>query len=87
MKKELLAEADRILASLSPGRREAVREIVVNAVHRGFLDERARGYLVAATRGPLLADVLTAALAEPPTEPSPPDALTLPATSITSLRR
>ena len=76
MKSELLAEADRILAALSPGRREAVREIVVNAVHRGFLDERARGYLVAATQGPLLADVLTAALAEAAAERPGPDALT-----------
>ncbi|MFB2600335.1 hypothetical protein ACEXQE_21290 [Herbiconiux sp. P17] len=64
MNHELLAEADRIVASLSPGKRETVREIVVNALHRGFLDESARRFLLAATQSTFLADVLTEALAE-----------------------
>ena len=75
MNHELLAEADRIVAGLSPGRREAVREVVINAQHRGFLDEGARRFLVAATQSTFLADVLAEALAEmPPEAPIAPNA-------------
>ncbi|MCS5720192.1 hypothetical protein N1027_18830 [Herbiconiux sp. CPCC 205763] len=64
MNHEVLAEADRIVATLSPGRREATREIVVNALHRGYLDDNARRFLIAATKSTFLADVLTEALSE-----------------------
>ena len=77
MNHELLAEADRIVASLSPGRRESVREIVINAQHRGHLDESARRFLLAATGSAFLADVLSEALAETSVDaPAPPPEVT-----------
>ncbi|MCS5497779.1 hypothetical protein NY547_11075 [Cnuibacter physcomitrellae] len=62
MDRTLLARADEIVASLSPGKRETVREIVINSVHRGAVDPSARRFLTAASGGPELADILTAAL-------------------------
>lgn len=62
MDKSLLRQADEIVARLSPGKREAVREIVINSVHRGLVDERARHYLTVASGGTELADILAAAL-------------------------
>ncbi|MFK3669385.1 hypothetical protein ACI2IX_04350 [Leifsonia aquatica] len=62
MDSELLAQADAIVASLSPGKREMVREIVVNSIQRGHLDESARRYLTAASGGPELSEILAAAL-------------------------
>ncbi|WP_382306962.1 hypothetical protein [Herbiconiux sp. UC225_62] len=73
MNHDLLAEADRIVAGLSAGKREAVREIVVNAVHHGSLDDGARRFLVAATQNTFLADVLTEALAHDDTPKGLPD--------------
>ena len=77
MDNELLELADAIVASLSPGKREMVREIVINSVARGDVDESARRYLTAASGGPELADILTAALRESPdggpiASPAPP---------------
>jgi hypothetical protein len=64
MNKERLAEADRIVEGLSPGKRESVREIVVDAIHRGFLPESGRRYLLAVTGSELLADVLAEGVSE-----------------------
>jgi hypothetical protein len=64
VRSELLAEADRLLATLSPGRREAVREIVVDAVHRGALPMAGRAFLARATGSTFLGDVLGEAIAE-----------------------
>ena len=60
----LLAEADRVVASLSPGKREAVREIVIDATRRGLVTASARRFLDTASGSSLLSDVLTAALVE-----------------------
>ena len=59
-----LVEADRLVASLSPGRREAVREIVHDAARRRTVSTSARRYLDAATGSALVADVLESAIAE-----------------------
>ena len=64
MEKELLIEADRIVAGLTPGKQEAVREIMVEAKRRGFLDGGARQFLNRATQSSLVGDVLAQALAE-----------------------
>jgi hypothetical protein len=64
MRQELLQEADRIVGALSPGRREAVRELVINTTRRGVLDDRARAFLDRASGGSLLSEVLAQAIAE-----------------------
>ncbi|TDN45154.1 hypothetical protein EDF64_10377 [Curtobacterium flaccumfaciens] len=64
MQTEQLEQADRELAALHAGRREAVREIVVDAVHRGELTPSSRAFIVRATGSTFLADVLTEAIAE-----------------------
>lgn len=64
MDKKLLEEADAIVAALAPGRREMVREIVIDSLRRGRVEESARRYLTAASGGPQLAAILTAALRE-----------------------
>jgi hypothetical protein len=61
----LLHEADRIVAGLSPGRRESVREIVINAEKLGQLSAGGRAYLIRVTGTPFVADLLEAVLAEP----------------------
>ena len=62
MDRELLARADRMVAALSPARRETVREIVVNAIHRGSVDPSAKRYLDTVSGGEDLSDILTRAL-------------------------
>lgn len=57
-----LAEADRIVSTLSLGKREAVREIIVEATHRGALSVSARRYLDTATGSAFVAEVLAEAL-------------------------
>ncbi len=64
MQTELLQQADRVLAALPAGRREAVREIVVDAVHRGALTATGRAFIARVSGSTFLADVLTEALAE-----------------------
>jgi len=64
MNAELLAEADRIVAALPPGRRESVREIVVDATRRGYLPDSGRSFLDRVTGSGLLSDVLAAGIAE-----------------------
>jgi hypothetical protein len=70
MRRELLIEADTIVTALSPGRREAVRELVIDATRRGVLDDRARAFLDRASGGTLLGEVLAQALAETATRPA-----------------
>ena len=65
MKQERLAEADRIVTALAAGKREAIREIVVDATKRGHLTESARRFIDANTGSSVVADVLEEALAEP----------------------
>ncbi|GAA3555533.1 hypothetical protein GCM10022197_08370 [Microlunatus spumicola] len=65
----LVAEADRVVASLSPGRRESVREIVHDAARRGALSPSGRRFLDAATGSTLVADLLEAAVAESAAHP------------------
>jgi len=63
MDPRMLAEADRVVASLSPGKRESVREIVVNTTSHGTLSEDARRFLDQVTGSPLVSGVLAAAVA------------------------
>jgi hypothetical protein len=60
----LLIEADRVVAALSPGKRESVREIVVDATRRGSVTGSARRFLDSVTGSPLVAEVLAQAVAE-----------------------
>lgn len=62
MDSRVLAFADEIVASLAPGKREMVREIVINSVRRGLVDDSARRYLTAASGGPELAEILMTAI-------------------------
>ncbi|GAA3207159.1 hypothetical protein GCM10017690_14870 [Microbacterium terregens] len=64
MSSESLAEADRVLAELSPGKREAVREIVIDTIRRGCLDPRARRYLATVSGSELVGNVLDAVVGE-----------------------
>jgi hypothetical protein len=64
MDRKLLADADRIVAQLSPGKRESVREIAIEASSRGVLSDRARLFLTSVTGSSLVADVLAAAVSE-----------------------
>ncbi|MCS5713036.1 hypothetical protein NVV95_00565 [Herbiconiux sp. CPCC 205716] len=64
MRHELLVEADAIVGALSPARREAVRELVINVTRRGVLDDRARSFLDRASGTTLLGEVLAQALIE-----------------------
>ena len=71
MRAEILAQADQIVASLAPGRREMVREIVHDATMRGYLTPSGRRFLDSATGSSLVADVLAEGIAEsaaPPPE-------------------
>jgi len=61
---KLLAEADRVIGQLSPGKRESVREVVVNAANCGALDDRARTFLDRVTGSSLVSEVLLAVMAE-----------------------
>lgn len=69
MRIELLEQADRVLAALHPGRREAVREIVVDAVHRGELTPSNRAFIARVSGSTFLADVLSEAIQERAREP------------------
>ena len=64
MRTDVLEQADRSLAALPPGRREAIREIVVDAVHRGGLPPAGRAFITRVTGSTFLADVLSDAIAE-----------------------
>lgn len=64
MQTELLQQADRVLAALPAGRREAVREIVVDAVHRGELTVTGRAFIARVSGSTFLADVLSDAITE-----------------------
>lgn len=75
MKQERLAEADRIVTALAAGKREAIREIVVDATKRGHLTESARRFIDANTGSSVVADVLEEALAEPKAGDAPPPSL------------
>ena len=61
---KLFAEADRVVAQLSPGKRETVREIVVDAARHGALSDRARHFVDTITGSSLVSEVLEAAIAE-----------------------
>ena len=61
---KLVAEADRVVARLSPGKRESVREIVINAANRGVLDDSARAFLDRVTGSSLVSEILVAVMAE-----------------------
>lgn len=65
----VLAQIDRGIAALSPAKREAVREIVVDAVHRGHLPPRNRETLNTITGSTLAGDVLVAHMS-PSTAPA-----------------
>lgn len=60
MKDGVIAQIDQGIAALSPAKREAVREIVVDAVHRGHLPSRNRETLNKITGSTLAGDVLVA---------------------------
>lgn len=64
MDSETLVTVDAYVARLAPGRREAVREIVVDAVRRGYLPSMNRRALITATGSPDIADILEVALRE-----------------------
>ncbi|GAA3209579.1 hypothetical protein GCM10017690_19190 [Microbacterium terregens] len=72
MERGLLAEVDRMIDLLSPAKRETVREIVVDAVHRGHLPPGNLRVLDSVTGSPLAGDTLSQALAE--SSPQPTDA-------------
>jgi hypothetical protein len=61
--RDLIVEADRIVARLSPGKRESVREIVIDAVRRGRLTPGGRLFIERVTETSLVADLLEAELA------------------------
>jgi len=60
----MIAEADRVVARLSPAKRETVREIVVDATRHGELSDRARHFIDVITGSTLVSQVLEAAIAE-----------------------
>jgi hypothetical protein len=64
VRRELLVEADRLVAALPAGRRESIREIVIDAMGRGMLTDSSRAFLHRATGSTFLGDVLAAALEE-----------------------
>jgi len=72
MRSELLAEADRIVRGLPAGRRESVREIVIDAMRRGALPPTSRAFLDRATGSPFLSDVLSRAVEEHASAPDEP---------------
>jgi hypothetical protein len=59
-----LVAVDRLIAQLTPGRQEMIREVVVDAIRRGSLPAGNRRALVAASGSTEIADVLEKALAE-----------------------
>lgn len=63
-RQQLLVAADLIVARLAPGKRESVREILVNAKRRGFLSGSGRQYLDRVTGSSFVGDLLVAILAE-----------------------
>ena len=72
-----LSDADRLIASLPPAKKESVREIVIDAARRGHVSDSARRFLNAATGSSLVADVLAAAIEDSRNgpvqiEPAPP---------------
>jgi len=64
MNREVLVSVDEMIASLSPGKQEAIREIVLDAVRRGRLPETNRRLLESATGSSHVGDVLSTALEE-----------------------
>jgi len=60
----LLAEADRIIAGLSAGKRESIREVVINAMNLGALSDSAHRYLDRTTGSPAVGDLLVICLAQ-----------------------
>jgi hypothetical protein len=60
---ELIA-VDRLIAQLSPGRQEMIREVVVDAIRRGSLPAGNRRALLSASGTTEIADVLEKALAD-----------------------
>ena len=63
MDQRLLVKADRVIASLPPGKRESIREILVDARNHGVLSDHARLFLNRVTGSGFVADVLAVALA------------------------
>jgi len=59
---KLLAEAGRIVGELSPGKRETVREITIDASNRGSLTESSRQLLHRMTGSSIVAEVISAAI-------------------------
>ncbi len=57
-----------MVAALPPGKRESVREIVLDAARRAYLTTSGRLFLDAATGAPRLAEILAQAIAEAPGE-------------------
>ena len=64
MDRDDLATVDRLVAALTPGKQEMVREIVVDAVRRGHLPGGNRRVLDTMSGSPMMGDVLVQALAE-----------------------
>ena len=57
-------EADHIIAGLSAGKRESVREVVINAMNLGALSDSAHRYLERTTGSRAVGDLLVICLAE-----------------------
>ena len=68
-----LVAVDRLIAELSPGTQEMVREVAVDAARRGSLPPANRRVLIRMTGTPIIADVLEAALAERGRDPARDD--------------
>jgi hypothetical protein len=71
MNPDSLAAVDRLISTLSPGKQEMVREVVVDAVRRGTLPAANRRVLDGVSGSAIVGEVLTAALAERPAQRAP----------------
>jgi hypothetical protein len=71
MDRNSLAAVDRLISTLSPGKQEMVREVVVDAVRRGALPAANRRALDRLSGSGIVGEVLTAALAERPAQRVP----------------
>ena len=73
-----LVAVDRLIAELSPGTQEMIREVVLDAARRGALPAANRRVLIRMTGTSVIADVLETALAERARQPArdEPPALT-----------
>ena len=60
----VLAQADRIVAGLSAGKRESIREVIINAMNLGFVSDAAQRFLERATGSTVVGDVLVACVME-----------------------